>query len=62
MKNSWVLLIVFIFAWIGNLDYVDEITQREHYCEMVALWHEHGHLPPEQRPGWPPYDGECDND
>lgn len=32
---------------------------QQHYCEMVELWNDNKHLPKEDRPGWPPYKGEC---
>lgn len=34
-------------------------ADRKHYCEMVELWNGNKHLPKEDRPGWPPYKGEC---
>lgn len=40
-------------------DYDVEVEEYTHYCEMVQLWHDNDHLPEEQRPGWPPYQGEC---
>ena len=43
-----------------TMDYNDKQVEQAHYCEMVAKWHEFDHLPPEKRPGWPPYKGECD--
>ena len=44
---------------VGTMDYHDEQVEQQHYCEMVKLWHENDHLPHGQRPGWPPYKGEC---
>lgn len=52
---------VITLAIVSTADYEDEILERQHYCEMVAKWNKNKHLPPEQRPGWPPYDGECDD-
>lgn len=65
MKDYWKPATLLILCWIPFLlistsDYEDELQQYEHYCEMVTKWNENKHLPPEQRPGWPPYDGECD--
>ena len=40
---------------------VDELqAQQDQYCEMVALWNADAKrgIPPEQRVGWPPYQGE----
>lgn len=31
----------------------------EFYCGMVKLYQANKHLPPVQRPGWPPYKGDC---
>jgi hypothetical protein len=64
MNNRKLVLILVVIAMallvVDQSDYEDEMTQRQHYCEMVELWHDHDHLPPEQRPGWPPYKGGCD--
>lgn len=49
-----------LLAIVSHFDYKDEVSQQQHYCDMVARWDEHKHLPPEQRPGWPPYKGKCD--
>lgn len=49
-----------VLVIIGSMDYNDEQIEYQHYCEMVELWQSNNHLPPEQRPGWPPYKGECD--
>lgn len=46
-------------ALAGTADHQAATDSRAQYCEMVALWHADSHLPPEQRAGWPPYDGEC---
>ena len=35
----------------------DQRDQQDIYCEMVAAWEASPRLPPEQRPGWPPYKG-----
>lgn len=43
---------------VGAADYEDEINQQERYCAMVKEWNDHAHLPKEDRPGWPPYNGE----
>jgi hypothetical protein len=56
-----VAVIACVLGWAAasNMDYHDGQVEQQHYCEMVELWHENDHLPPEQRPGWPPYKGEC---
>lgn len=54
------LLGVTALTYVGSLDYQDEQDAKDHYCIMVKIWNDHRHLPPEQRPGWPPYDGKCD--
>ena len=54
----WTLAFV-MFAITASIDYQDEQIEQTHYCEMVQLWNDHLHLPPEERPGWPPYKGGC---
>lgn len=66
MKDYWKPAIIFVLSWIpftivSTMDYHDEQAEQQHYCEMVELWHENDHLLPEQRPGWPPYKGECND-
>lgn len=56
-----VLAVVSVLGLIGlagTSDYQDEIDQQKRYCEMVKEWNDHAHLPEEDRPGWPPYNGE----
>lgn len=64
MNNRKLVLGLIVVSMIlliaGNMDYHDERVEQQHYCEMVELWHNNEHLLPEQRPGWPPYKGECD--
>ena len=47
---------------VTSMDYNDAQVEHNHYCEMVQLWEANKHLPPDQRPGWPPYKGKemCD--
>ena len=51
--------IALAFGIVGTMDKNDAVLAEAHYCEMVSLWNSHAHLPQEQRPGWPPYKGEC---
>lgn len=54
------LLLVFAaLALAGTMDAQDAENSRQQYCEMVALWDADAaqDAAPEQRRGWPPYDG-----
>jgi len=42
---------------LGNTDERDRDQQL--YCAMVELWNDNKQLPEQDRPGWPPYRGEC---
>jgi len=42
---------------VGNMEAEDKRQERERYCEMVEIYHE-----TDGGAGWPPYDGECEND
>lgn len=46
-------------ALVGNMDAQDAEGSRQLYCEMVAQWDKDAEsgIAPEQRVGWPPYDG-----
>jgi hypothetical protein len=46
---------------VGCFDAEDAAAQHEHYCSMVATWEAEAKagVPPNDRTGWPPYDGEC---
>lgn len=46
-------------ALVGTMDAKDAERSRQQYCEMVALWDSDAaqNVAPEQRRGWPPYDG-----
>ena len=57
-----VIVLILGLASMSESDYQDEVDQQAHYCEMVELWNDNKHLPKEQRPGWPPYKGECHED
>jgi len=43
------------YGLAGNADMQEQERQAERYCQMVDLWAETG-----GDAGWPPYDGECD--
>lgn len=62
MKQYWFVIITFLFllALAMTDDFEREQEEYSHYCEMVELWNSNKHIPLEQRPGWPPYQGECD--
>lgn len=54
------LLLVFAaLALAGTMDAQEAESSHQHYCEMVAQWDKDAALgvAPEQRAGWPPYDG-----
>lgn len=44
---------------VGNMDAKDAENSHREYCEMVAQWDKDAEsgIAPEQRTGWPPYDG-----
>lgn len=46
-------------ALAGTMDAQDAENGLHQYCEMVALWDKDAEsgIAPEQRAGWPPYDG-----
>lgn len=48
-----------IWAGVSTADALDAESSRQQYCEMVALWDADAaqDVAPEQRRGWPPYDG-----
>ena len=54
-----ILGIVICLLSVGFLDAQSDIHMENNYCEMVHLWESSDVLPKEQRPGWPPYKGEC---
>jgi len=49
--------IVAAIGLAGNADLMEAERQAEQYCKMVDIYHESG-----GEYGWPPYDGECDDD
>jgi len=53
-------MIIMLLIVLGRSNERNALTEHRLYCEMVELWHANKQLPPEQRPGWPPYKGECD--
>lgn len=58
MENK-VLVIVLVILAMVILAIGEAKKDHREYCEMVKLWNDSKHLPPEDRPGWPPYKGEC---
>lgn len=54
-------LIILALGIADHLEAQDVHSERHHYCEMVAIWEIDANrgIPPEDRAGWPPYDGEC---
>lgn len=52
------ILVLALISIISKSDYKD--IDQNIYCQMVSDWNSNLHLPPEDRPGWPPYKGECD--
>jgi len=42
---------------VGNMEAEDKRQERERYCQMVDMHHETG-----GEYGWPPYNGECDDE
>lgn len=60
VKLTWGTILIVLLAVVAMYDRCDQIERR--YCEMVELWEVNKHLPPAQRPGWPPYKGACKDD
>lgn len=59
VAGAAIVALLVAVAFIGNWGADAAEDKRAHYCEMVDTWNENQHVPPEQRPGWPPYEGEC---
>lgn len=65
--KDWVMIagMLLALALVGNMDAQDAERSQSTYCEMVALWGSDAaqDVAPEQRRGWPPYDGrkQCEN-
>ena len=53
------LLTLAVWAGVSTADAEDAERSQSAYCEMVALWDKDAALgiAPEQRKGWPPFDG-----
>ena len=50
------MIVIFVgLLYVGGLDFIDEMQDNYHYCEMVSLWYEDAHLEQGMRRGWPPY-------
>lgn len=59
-KIVMILAMIVLAAFLmSDPGYEDQQIEQQHYCEMVGLWNSADHLPKEDRPGWPPYNGEC---
>lgn len=65
-KRDWSMIAVMLaglalWAGVSTADVQDAENDRRVYCEMVALWKSDAALDvaPEQRRGWPPFNGEC---
>lgn len=56
---SKILLGAIVLGILISDDFEYEKMEHDHYCEMIMLWNEFSHLSEEERPGWPPYRGEC---
>lgn len=54
-----ILLVFAALALAGTMDAKDVESSHQQYCEMVALWDTESArgVAPEQRKGWPPFDG-----
>jgi hypothetical protein len=54
------LVTLIIFGLLNNDDRKTEVASHETYCEMINLWliAEANDVPINERPGWPPYNGE----
>jgi len=59
-KSIIVSLCVIGLLWVFSDTEITDKVDYELYCKMTAKWEEFKHLPPEDRPGWPPYKGRCD--
>lgn len=59
-----ILIIILLGLGIvaSNISYEDEQIEHNYYCKQVKLWNDNKHLPKEDRPGWPPYNGECNDE
>lgn len=59
--KDWVMIagMLLALALVGTMDAQDAENSHRQYCEMVALWDSDAAqgVAPEQRRGWPPYDG-----
>tara|TARA_R110000744_G_C19371646_1_gene562770 strand:+ start:10823 stop:11035 length:213 start_codon:yes stop_codon:yes gene_type:complete len=55
-------LVIFGLVTLFKSEQEEQQIEQQHYCEMVELWNDNKHLPKEDRPGWPPYKGECHED
>jgi len=60
-KAALAALLVVLIGVVGHFDAEDSDAQHDHYCSMVATWHAEAvkGVQPNNRAGWPPYDGEC---
>lgn len=60
-KAALAALLVVLIGVLGHFDAEDADAQHANYCSMVATWHAEAAkgVHPNDRAGWPPYDGEC---
>jgi len=49
-----ILILGLVMVLVGSSDYDSAVTERKHYCEMVALY-----KATDGENGWPAYQGEC---
>lgn len=62
-KAALAAAFLILLGILGNLDAQDADDQHDLYCDMVATWHAEAEagVPANNRTGWPPYDGECND-
>jgi hypothetical protein len=44
-----------VFGLAGREDYEQATADEVFYCQMVQIWRDNADLPPQDRPGWPPF-------
>lgn len=63
--TALLLVALAALALVGMMDAQEADSSHQLYCEMVEQWDKDAALgiAPEQRTGWPPYDGrkQCEN-
>ena len=60
-KAALAVILVVLIGLVGYFDAEDADAQHTNYCSMVGVWHAEAAkgVQPNNRTGWPPYDGEC---